>query len=319
MNKALIEKRLREEAPAQFRYNYEIIKGSGIWTHGRMQINYDKVFKKLRFKPSGFRGKRVLEIGTYDGALAFYLEDQGADVLAVDVQEPSMAGFSLVHELRQSKVKYEIMSVYDLDPAFIGTFDCITFFGVFYHLKYPLLAFDRLNGVCKQGGRLFCGGALGDAFFYNGTMNSGCDFSAFTKDNFPDGFYGKTRSASELPYCAFVETEYLHDRSNWFLPNGRCVHAWLKRAGFEVNRSHVSFSLIEQNPGHDYSRLGLPETADGASRASGHFAATRTGPAEPEFDFPGYVGKNVIPTRLAMEALEKRVKDLEAEAAKRDS
>ncbi len=318
MDKTLIEKRLREEAPGPFRYDYEVIKGSGIRTNGRMKIDYDHIFQKLKFDPSHFKSKRILEIGTYDGALAFYLEDQGADVLAVDVQEPSMAGFALVHELRESKVKYEIMSVYDLDPAFIGTFDCITFFGVFYHLKYPLLAFDRLNSVCKTGGRLFFGGALGDAFFYNGTLSSGCDFREFSKKNYPNAFYGDTKAASELPYCAFVETEYLHDKSNWFLPNQRCIHAWLKRTGFEVNCSHVSYSLIEENPGHVYTKRGLPKVAQGASRASGHFAATRTRIVEPEFDFPGYVGKNVIPTRPAMEALEKRVKDLEDRLQKMD-
>ncbi len=311
MDKVLVEKRLREEAPTEFRYNYEIIKGSGIWTKGRMQINYDRVFGKLQVDPATFSGKRVLEIGTFDGALAFYLEDQGADVLAIDVQGAGPTGFALVHELRQSRVRYEIMNVYDLDPAFLGTFDCITFFGVFYHLKYPLLAFDRLNTVCRPGGRLFCGGALGDAFHYNGALTSGCDFREFTRQNAPSAFHGDAIAAADLPYCGFVETEYLHDRSNWFLPNRRCVQAWLKRAGFELNTSHVSYSTIERNPGHDYSKSGLPQVVPGACRASGHFAATRVGPAEPEFDFPEYVGKSLVPTRLAMEALETRVKELE--------
>ena len=312
MNKELIQQRLAAEGPKQFRYDYEIIKGSGIRTNGRMKIDYDYIFKRMNFAPADFKGKRVLEIGTYDGALAFYLEDQGAEVVAVDVQDPSLAGFSLIHELRGSSVKYEIMSVYDLDPNFIGKFDCITFFGVFYHLKYPILAFERLNSVSKTGTRLFCGGALGDAFFANGSMTDGCDLREFTSDKFPSAFFGNTKAIAELPYCAFVETEFLHDTSNWFLPNARCVQAWLKRTGFRMDSSHVSYSLIEKNPGFMYGQVGLPATAQNASRAGGHFAATCTGPAEPEFDFPGYVGKNTIPTRLAMEALEKRVQELEA-------
>ncbi len=313
MDKQYVEERLRNEGPKQFRYDYEVIKGSGIRTNGRMKIDYDYIFKRMNFNPSDFKGKRVLEIGTYDGALAFYLEDQGAEVLAVDVQDPSLAGFALVHELRKSTVKYEILSVYDLDPKFIGQFDCITFFGVFYHLKHPILAFERLNGVSKTGGRLFCGGALGNAFFANGSMTDGCDLREFTRENCPSGFSGNINALSELPYSGFVETEFLHDTSNWFLPNARCVQAWLKRTGFRMDSSHVSYSLVEKNPGFMYGQVGLPELAKNASRSSGHFAATCVKPPEPEFDFPGYVGKNIIPTRLEMESLEKRVADLEEE------
>src|SRR5687767_14753373 len=91
-----------EKSGIQFRYTYEVIKGSGIYTNGRGPRNDDVYFKKLGVKFEDFRGKRVLEVGPFDGALSFRLEDEGAQVVAIDVLDANASGLALVHELRQS-------------------------------------------------------------------------------------------------------------------------------------------------------------------------------------------------------------------------
>ncbi len=42
------------------------------------------------------------------------------------------------------------MSIYDLDPEEIGQFDIVLFLAVFHHLRYPLLALDKIGAVTKE-------------------------------------------------------------------------------------------------------------------------------------------------------------------------
>lgn len=42
------------------------------------------------------------------------------------------------------------MSVYDVSPKELGTFDTLLFFGTLYHLRYPPLVLDYLSSVCKR-------------------------------------------------------------------------------------------------------------------------------------------------------------------------
>ena len=38
---------------------------------------------------------------------------------------------------------------YEINPATLGTFDLVMFFGVLYHLRNPLLALERIQQVCS--------------------------------------------------------------------------------------------------------------------------------------------------------------------------
>jgi tRNA (mo5U34)-methyltransferase len=118
------------------------------------------------------RGKRCLDIGTYDGFLAFELERRGAaEVLAVDLEDhlewdwppdfaradlprdpgfsgpPKGAGFRLAKELLGSSVQWRALSIYDLDPADIGTFDVVVLGSLLLHLRDPLRALEAVRGV----------------------------------------------------------------------------------------------------------------------------------------------------------------------------
>jgi tRNA (mo5U34)-methyltransferase len=123
------------------------------------------------------RGKRCLDVGTYDGFLAFELERRGAgEVVATDIGRhedwdwpPHMRargaealaalagpeksrGFRVASDLLGSSVERVELSVYDLSAERIGQFDVVVCGSLLLHLRDPLRALEALRGVCR--GRL---------------------------------------------------------------------------------------------------------------------------------------------------------------------
>jgi hypothetical protein len=84
--------------------------------------------------------------------MTFYAEDCGADVVALDIQDPQTNGFGVLHDIRKSSATHVTASIYDIHPDLFGTFDVVVFSGVHYHLKHPLLALERLSSVTAIGG-----------------------------------------------------------------------------------------------------------------------------------------------------------------------
>jgi tRNA (mo5U34)-methyltransferase len=98
--------------------------------------------------PQDLRGKRVLDIGAWDGWFSFEMERRGAEVLAIDRWENPR--FYEIRRLLGSRVDYREMDVYELQPDKVGTFDIVLFLGVLYHVKHPLLALERVCSVAKD-------------------------------------------------------------------------------------------------------------------------------------------------------------------------
>lgn len=119
-------------------------------------------------------GKRCLDIGTYDGYLAFELEKRGAsEVLAADIDDheywdwpprdraqgsellAAMAGpekgvgFRIAKEALGSKAERIPVSIYDLDPEVHGTFDVVVCGSLLLHLRDPMRALAAVRGVCS--------------------------------------------------------------------------------------------------------------------------------------------------------------------------
>ena len=113
-----------------------------------------------------FAGKRVLEFGTANGALRFWMERQGAEVVAVDLSpdvsktswdtlllpddDPTevnkrMAsgvqrlnnGFWYAHERLESKARLVHGTAYQV-PKEIGKFDVVTLCAILLHLRDPI-------------------------------------------------------------------------------------------------------------------------------------------------------------------------------------
>src|SRR5690242_5072902 len=95
--------------------------------------------------PEDLTGKRVLDIGAWDGWFSFEMEKRGAEVLAIDNWDNPR--FHQMRQMMGSSVEYRIMDVYELTPERIGRFDLVLFLGVLYHLKHPILALERVAAL----------------------------------------------------------------------------------------------------------------------------------------------------------------------------
>jgi len=92
--------------------------------------------------PKDLRGKRVLDIGAWDGWFSFECERRGATVVAADCVE--LDTFLEARELIGSKVEYVTLDVPELSEARLGKFDIVLFLGVLYHLRHPLLGLEKV-------------------------------------------------------------------------------------------------------------------------------------------------------------------------------
>ena len=90
-------------------------------------------------------GKRVLDIGAWDGWFSFETEHHGAQTVAIDCVE--VPTFLQVHRRLGSKVDYRVLDFYELPSAGLGKFDVVLFLGILYHLRHPLLALEIVCGL----------------------------------------------------------------------------------------------------------------------------------------------------------------------------
>jgi len=144
--------------------------GAGVTTDGWFDLRSQVKEYKL---PDRLDGLRCLEVGTWDGFWAFELEDRGAaEVVALDLDEereldwpprrrpetfpaePRGDGFRLAAQLRGSRARRVVCSIYDALPAEHGQFDLVFCSAVLIHLRDQLLALERMADLLKPGGRL---------------------------------------------------------------------------------------------------------------------------------------------------------------------
>ena len=173
-------------------------------------------------------GVNALEIGTMDGPIAFELERRGARVKALDIQDPSRTGFDTAKSILGSEVQYVQGSIYDLRRLFgEERFDLIACFGVFYHLKSPVLAFEEIAAVMNDKATLMIEGEC--------LLNYAEEVSGKPVDKKPLA----ALTSDRLPLALFYSGSYKGDDTNWFVPNLACVKEWLKAAGLELKRHWV--------------------------------------------------------------------------------
>ncbi len=155
--------------------------------------------------PQDLRGKRVLDIGAWDGWFSFEMERRGAEVLAIDNWDNPR--FHEARTLMNSRVEYRQMDMYELTPGRVGRFDIVLFMGVLYHLKHPLLALER---VCALATEM----AAVDSFILREQHRPG-------------------EQVEQRPVMEFYETnEFGGQTDNWVAPSLACLQAFCRTAGF---------------------------------------------------------------------------------------
>lgn len=194
-------------------HSIELPDGSVIPGHQSVEQQRTRL-RQFRI-PADLTGKRVLDIGAWDGWFSFEMERRGASVLAVD----SARNTRLLEAkaLLGSRIDYHIADICRLTAKEVGTFDIVLFLGVLYHLKHPLLA---LENVCGMSREMAC-------------------IESFVTDSDP----------SAIPLMEFYETAELRGQlDNWCGPNTACLLAFTRTAGFARvqlesvlgERAHVS-------------------------------------------------------------------------------
>jgi len=171
--------------------------------------------------PARLDGWTALDIGCNAGYYSFELARRGARVTGVDIDR---------HYLRQAEwaaqklgldhaIEFREMQVYDLasEP---NLYDLILFMGVFYHLRYPVLALDLVARHTRRM-MVFQTLTLPGMEVYRDTG----DRAIHERDalNHPG-----------WPRMAFIEGYFAGDPTNWWVPNHAAAEALLRSSGMQV-------------------------------------------------------------------------------------
>lgn len=193
------------------------------------------------------RGKRCLDVGPWDGFLSFELERRGAaEVVAVDIgdvaewdwplrnrrsgplavsgggETTTGRGFEVAKRLLDSKVERRVLSVYELGPDAVGTFDVVVCGSLLLHLKNPIGALEAIRSVCTE------------AFL-----------SAEQIDPILAIAHRRAPAARQRG----------GEKGQWWIPNPRGHAEMVAAAGFEIERTTRPYA-IPLAPGHADARPG---------------------------------------------------------------
>ncbi len=170
--------------------------------------------------PNDLNGATVLDIGCNGGFYCLEMKKRGAGrVLGVDVDDRYLDQARFAASIMSMDIEFRKLSVYDVDQI-AGQFDYVLFMGVFYHLRYPLFALDKV--IKKVSGKLVFQ-----------TMIRGSENAREWEKDYH--FWNKQIFENEdFPRMYFVENSYAHDPTNWWIPNRGGAEAMLRSSGLEI-------------------------------------------------------------------------------------
>jgi tRNA (mo5U34)-methyltransferase len=116
-------------------------------------------------------------------------------------------------------ITFNKMQVYDL-AASEETYDLIWFMGVFYHLRYPLLALDIISRHASNM-VVFQSMTMPDRETYDNRLDIKLDERELLCE-------------SGWPKMAFIEHSIENDPTNWWVPNSTAVKALMRECGFSL-------------------------------------------------------------------------------------
>lgn len=203
--------------------------------------------------PASLTGLRCLDVGTWDGFWAFEMERRGAaEVHALDVPDPyrwdwparariresheggkanldlikrNGNGFPIAREALGSSVERHELTVYDISPERLGTFDFVLVGSVLLHLRDPVGALERIRTVAR-----------GEV-----VLNESVEY-----------VLSKLRPRTPT---ARLDAE---DRVRWWQPNLAALHSMIEQAGFEIlERGEIYF--VPFGPRYQRPRQGPRE------------------------------------------------------------
>jgi tRNA (mo5U34)-methyltransferase len=170
--------------------------------------------------PQDLSGATVLDVGCNAGFYCLELKKRGASrVVGVDVDDHYLLQARFAASVLHLEIEFEKCSVYDVDRI-TGQFDYVLFMGVFYHLRYPLYALDKV--ITKVRGKLIFQ-----------TMVRGSLVSPQLREDYH--FWNKdVFNNQDFPCMYFIEKMYAGDPTNWWIPNHGAMEGMLRSSGLEI-------------------------------------------------------------------------------------
>ena len=210
--------------------------------------------------PEDLTGKSVLDIGCNAGFYSMEMKRRGADrVLGIDSDERYLAQARLAGEaLGYDNIEFRKLDVYDVG-ALGERFDVVIFMGVLYHLRHPLLALDLIREH-----------VAGDLLIFQSLQRGSKDLIEVPEDHpfyVPDTLQPPAYfDDPAYPKLHFVEREYAHDWTNWWIPNRACAEAMLRASGFTIETraaDEVYICRRAEMPYADWGNKGAVYPASG--------------------------------------------------------
>lgn len=191
----------------RFSWHHEIDFGDGIRSNGNTKINVLRAQANYYYADDIVRGRSVLDVGCWDGFNSFEAARRGASrVLATDHFAWShecwgnRAAFDLARSCLAPSVEVMDADLDELTLERVGPFDIVLFAGVFYHLRHPFAALEKVACLARE-------------YLIVETHVDGADIGRPAMIFYP----GK---------------ELADDHTNWWGPNNLCVEAMLRDLGF---------------------------------------------------------------------------------------
>jgi tRNA (mo5U34)-methyltransferase len=261
------------EQVKQLQWAQTIDLGDGVVTPGEWGDHNPVLWQAVR--DIDFRGKKVLDIGCWDGLWSFEAEKRGAaEVYATDLithRSHQMPTFELAQQLLNSKAKYfPRQSVYAIEELGVSDFDVVLFAGVYYHLKDPLRALTALRRVMKEGAVILVEGAVIDLDASPTAQASapeparpghglGRRLRRWLRADPAEASAPRPRPAGNDCYARFYyRNAFADDTSNWWVPTPPCLRQWVECSFFEIERDYGKWDAL---PGGENMRYVLTARA----------------------------------------------------------
>lgn len=170
--------------------------------------------------PADLAGASVLDIGCNAGFYCFAMKRLGAGrVVGIDVDERYLRQAAFAADYYGLPIEFRRLSAYDVGQI-EETFDYVLFMGLFYHLRYPLLALDLV--MPRVGRKLIFQ-----------TMIRGSAAGAPPRDDY-DFWDPHPFQTPGFPCMYFIEKRFAGDPTNWWIPNAAAVEGMLASAGLAI-------------------------------------------------------------------------------------